>query len=382
MVRCVKLSKKYQGNVMVDDPKKLAVKVPGEAIDKATGDFIERVAGRAGDGLLDTGANVFQGVFGDRLREWRVRRLVKGASRTLEILKNENVDPSKIDALPESKIYSIFEGMSLEEESPVSEMWSNLLASAVKEDRCEVKQFSSTLKALEPCDARVLQFLASCERAHFRANETLQRKNRETDDEIQKRKGTFEDSVLSQVERLEHSIDAKRSKIDREVALGALDRAEGDIQIRNFQRTEFGKIEYERNKLQNSLSDYRRKQNDTNRTTVEADASVEVLSIWQNYRGQVDFFDESEAIVNLTRLGCISPCFSIEEYSGLTPDPQIDQLDIAFETRETKRLSNARIRLFPLMSKANTLVVQNYALSAFAEKLMAACMRKEGADDC
>ncbi|NVO55085.1 DUF4393 domain-containing protein [Rhodobacteraceae bacterium B1Z28] len=137
------------------------VNLPGDAIDKAAGQVISKLFGGATDGALDIAGNVFGGLIGDRIREWRTRNLIHTTARTAELLKEKGISLESAKALPMGDIYRIFEGASKEEEPSVQEMWAKLLASGCDPEVSELNRaVISVLEQISAVDAKVFQVIA------------------------------------------------------------------------------------------------------------------------------------------------------------------------------------------------------------------------------
>jgi hypothetical protein len=109
----------------------MEINLPGVALDKAAAGVIEKLFGSAADGIADATGNIFGGLIGDRLREWRKRNLIATLAKTAEYLREMNIPLEKARALPMGDVYAIFEGASKQEEPDVCEMWAALLGNAM-----------------------------------------------------------------------------------------------------------------------------------------------------------------------------------------------------------------------------------------------------------
>jgi hypothetical protein len=124
---------------------------------KVAGALIGRTAG----GVMDTVSDVFGGLVGDAVREWRTRNLISRLARTAEILKAMGVSLDRAKALPMGEAYAMFEEASKQDDETVAEMWSALLANAMHPD-LDVKiepAFVATLKIMGPLEAKVFRLI-------------------------------------------------------------------------------------------------------------------------------------------------------------------------------------------------------------------------------
>lgn len=138
-----------------------SVKLPGNEIERAAANVIEHAGKNIADGATGFGSIVFNGIIGDRVREWRTRNMIRGAAKTAEILENHGVSLEKSRSLPMLEFYSIFEGMSEQDDPDVVNLWAGLLASRMAADDGSSfdKSITQILASLNGTEARVLKFL-------------------------------------------------------------------------------------------------------------------------------------------------------------------------------------------------------------------------------
>lgn len=154
---------------MPSDEKRMrpiALNVPGEEIDKAAADVLRSAIGRTADGLVDFSTNIFSGLIGDRVREWRVRNLVSGAKRTADFLREKGIDPSNADALPMGDLYRLFSAVSEEDDPDLQDLWARLIACKMDPSGEDIaaRPYADLIKRLTPYDAITL---SAIDRFHF-----------------------------------------------------------------------------------------------------------------------------------------------------------------------------------------------------------------------
>lgn len=137
------------------------VKLPGSEIERAAANVIERAGKNIADGATSFGSAVFNGLIGDRVREWRTRNVIRAAAKTAEILKENGVSLEMAKSLPMLEFYSIFEGMSEQDDPDVADLWAGLLASRMStaEEHAFDRSIPQILASLNGDEARVLKFL-------------------------------------------------------------------------------------------------------------------------------------------------------------------------------------------------------------------------------
>jgi hypothetical protein len=135
------------------------------------------VIGRSATGVMDTVSDVFGGLIGDAVREWRTRNLIGRLARTAEILKAKGVTLDKAKALPMGEAYAMFEEASKQDDPTVSEMWAALLANAM-DPKLNVSvnpTIVSALRSINGRDAKVLIYVD----AFFKTVGHLQEKHKD-----------------------------------------------------------------------------------------------------------------------------------------------------------------------------------------------------------
>ena len=138
----------------------LSVNIPGEALDKAVADVIKTALGETTKGGLQLGGNIFGGLIGDRVREWRTRNLLDTVEKTAQTMKDKGIPLSEAKALPMGHLYSLFEGASKEDDPTLQAMWANLLASGLDPDASDIEvTFFSVLEKMTGRDALLLKYV-------------------------------------------------------------------------------------------------------------------------------------------------------------------------------------------------------------------------------
>jgi len=123
-----------------------------------------RVAERAGnltvDGLASITRDVFGGLIGDNLTQWRNRNLVTKLAKSKEHFDSLGIPIEKAKALPKGELYGIFDGMSKQDDPQLSDMWSALLTNAMRPDVKFILDpaLPKVLGQLSGVDAVILKF--------------------------------------------------------------------------------------------------------------------------------------------------------------------------------------------------------------------------------
>jgi len=94
----------------------------------------------------------------DSVKMRRTKRLVSGLSKTKKMLEGAGIDANIV---PDKLLLPIFEGMSVEDDESLSDMWASLLANgASHEDAQKVRPgFTAILKQMAPDEAALLNWI-------------------------------------------------------------------------------------------------------------------------------------------------------------------------------------------------------------------------------
>lgn len=134
---------------------KFNLTIPGEATEAAAIRVAETVFGAAADGTVSIVGNIFGGLIGDRIREWRTRNLINVLAKTAEHLKKQGVPLEKARGLPMGEAYIMFENASTQDDSLISEMWGKLISEAMNPSRSASldRTITSVLTGFSPSEA-------------------------------------------------------------------------------------------------------------------------------------------------------------------------------------------------------------------------------------
>lgn len=128
-------------------------------IEAAAARVAERAMNSTVDGLGGFVADVFGGVIGDSVKQWRNRNLVASLAKTKSRLDEMGIPLANAKALPMGEMYAIFDGMSKQDDPHLIEMWASLLAAAMNPDGPALDPaFTKILELLSGVDAVILTF--------------------------------------------------------------------------------------------------------------------------------------------------------------------------------------------------------------------------------
>lgn len=91
----------------------------------------ERALNNTVDGIGGFVADIFGGVVGDGIKQWRTRRLIDVLFKTKEHLESKGIRLENTRALPQGELFAIFEGASKQVDPDLATMWAALLANAM-----------------------------------------------------------------------------------------------------------------------------------------------------------------------------------------------------------------------------------------------------------
>lgn len=131
---------------------------------KVAADVLVAATQGASGGIRKTTEDVWGGLVGDRIREWRQRNLISSLEKTADFLVEKGVRLEDAKALPDGAIYQIFEGASRADEPDLQALWAGLLATemagTLREDIR--KTVANTISAMSAPDAQLFGCLVRC----------------------------------------------------------------------------------------------------------------------------------------------------------------------------------------------------------------------------
>ncbi|MBM3089269.1 DUF4393 domain-containing protein [Ensifer sp. T173] len=151
------------GNEIQRAPEVTLLKSEMEA---AAARVAERAMNTTFDGVAGVVGDVFGGLLGDGIKQWRTRRLVTTLVKTKDHLESAGIPIENAKALPMGELYAIFEGASKQEDPTLTEMWAALLANAMNpNDPTPLDPaFPKLLERMSGLDALILNFYNDCAR--------------------------------------------------------------------------------------------------------------------------------------------------------------------------------------------------------------------------
>lgn len=134
-------------------------------IEAAAARVAERALNETWSGASGFLGDVFGGLVGDRVKQWRMRNLVDTLAKTKGHLESKGVNINAAKSLPMGELFVIFEGASKTDDFDLSTMWAALLSNGMnpKEDTFIDPSFPRLLASLSGLDARILKYVADYE---------------------------------------------------------------------------------------------------------------------------------------------------------------------------------------------------------------------------
>ena len=135
--------------------------IPGDKLDEVAADLVRHLLGEPVKGIGSTIADIFGGLVGDRVRQWRTRNLVTGLAATAHYLRVKGIPLDKARALPDGEMFTMFENLSKQDDPDLVALWSGLLANAVSPDSEMVLEpiLIETLKQISGGEAVCLEYI-------------------------------------------------------------------------------------------------------------------------------------------------------------------------------------------------------------------------------
>jgi hypothetical protein len=135
-------------------------------IEAAAARVAERAMNDSWQGIFAFAGDVFGGLVGDRIKQWRTRNLVTALAKTKDHLEANGVAIQNAKALPMGELYLIFESASKTDDPDLTQMWAALLSNGMNphKDTFIDPSFPRLLSNLSGLDARILHYMREYER--------------------------------------------------------------------------------------------------------------------------------------------------------------------------------------------------------------------------
>jgi len=102
--------------------------------------------------------NAVAALVGDWMGEWRTRRLMSFITDTGKIAEKYNIDPAKLQLLPNGERYRILDSATRSDDPLISKMWASLILADVSEGESR-DRLIRLLEDMTGVDARLLTFI-------------------------------------------------------------------------------------------------------------------------------------------------------------------------------------------------------------------------------
>lgn len=208
---------------MTDDSNGSEIVLLKSEIEAAAARVAERALNETWTGTSGFIGDVFGGLLGDRVKQWRTRNLVDALAKTKDHLEVKGIAIETAKSLPMGELLVIFEGASKTDDFDLASMWSVLLSNGMnpKEDTFIDPSFPRLLSSLSGLDARILKYVADYEdlfQAYLSKADKLWatlNKWESTDPKFLEAKETHDrlvQALTDNIEKLELSLNAGTSK--------------------------------------------------------------------------------------------------------------------------------------------------------------------------
>lgn len=188
-------------------------------LEEAAGKVAEKALNETWTGASGFLGDVFGGLVGDRVKQWRTRNLVDTLAKTKDHLESKGVNIDAAKSLPMGELLVIFEGASKTDDFDLSSMWAALLSNGMNpENKITIDpSFPRLLNELSGLDARILVYLKTHDlrNAHRRDKRAeVLRPNGISLSDVEKAKP----EIVDQLNRLKETFDSEDSAAYQEIA--------------------------------------------------------------------------------------------------------------------------------------------------------------------
>lgn len=127
---------------------------------------VAKAAGRGFlQGITESSRDVWGGLLGDRIGQWKLRNLINSLERTARLFEAKGIPIENAKHLPNGELLLIFEGMSKSDDDELSSLWARLLANDMtSSEATNSKMCASILEQMSSDVAVLFQQLTLIER--------------------------------------------------------------------------------------------------------------------------------------------------------------------------------------------------------------------------
>lgn len=333
--------------------------LPGITAGKAATELFAKVFDRTGNGVMSVLGDVFGGLVGDPIHEWRTRNSVRLAEKTANFIVKKTGNLDNLNHLPNGELYSLFEEASKYDEEELQNIWANLLATSLTEKEFvgRLRPLIAIARQMDAFDARTLKALFEYEKIHEKCNSVLSGSlaNKLTEHKVEK-----EEFML----RLRAKEKVGLAEIDDELSRLAGSGATEEEILEKRKELESSL----RNRIDPSRFEFERKQTSSFRSfsdekilITQKEVDGKISELWQRYHDVEGMYEET-SLHNLLRLGCILGSPAARFYPGVENETQLDSL-VTFHLSELERLNDAKPPLGRLFSRFGQTRRTNFMLT-------------------
>lgn len=332
---------------------------PEKAVDEAATKLVSKVFDQAGDGTMSVVGDIFGGLIGDPIREWRTRNTVRLAEKTASYVLKKTGSLENMNRLPRGELYSLFEEASKYDEEELQNIWARLLASSLTEKEYigRLRPLIAIARQLDSFDAKLLKAIFEYEKIHEAQNLSL---DMAFSAKAKEREAESEEFML----RFRAKERVAKTEIEDELAelaaSGASEKAINEKR-RELERALRNRIDPSRFEFERQQTTESRKYIDKMTSAAQSEADLKVVDLWQKYHDAEGEYEEA-SLHNLLRLGCILVSSAANFHPGAETDFRPKSTLVAHLV-EVERLNDAKPALGRLFARFGKTRRTNYVLT-------------------
>lgn len=332
--------------------------MPGQPVEKAATELVSKVFDRAGDGVLSVLGDVFGGLVGDPVFEWRNRNRVKLAERTAKYVVRKTGSLENLNHLPKGDLYSIFEEASKYDEDELQSIWAMLLATSLTDSEFvgRLRPLIAIARQLDAFDAQVLKIVFEYERTFEKHNAGLE----EILSQERKRQVFANEEYMMRFREREK---VAMREVDQKVAefeeTGADDNAVRELRDR-LEREMHQRIDPDRFSFERMQTDRLRDLIAIEKKEAGLRADAEVKAIVERYHDTEGRYEET-SLHTLIRLACLRESSAAEFHPGA--ETQYARYAASAHLSELERLNEAKPVFGRLFAKYRDTYRTNFVLT-------------------
>lgn len=182
-------------------------------IEAAAARVAEKAMNTTFDGVAGVVGDIFGGLVGDGMKQWRARRLVDALCKTKEHLEAKGIRLEHARSIPMGQLLEIFEGASRQDDPDLTRMWSALLSNSMNPEEKESldPSFVRIMSSLSGLDAQLITYFKQYDENYSKFFSIHRSMSAAMNDELKDKDANR--NILKQIEENEDKFNEENARI-------------------------------------------------------------------------------------------------------------------------------------------------------------------------